>query len=920
MRIFNATAFNKIVGIACFLGSLLGAGAAVAAITLPGGVTQLESVEGTTEYALSNGLRVLLTPDSSKPTTTVNMTYLVGARHERYGETGMAHLLEHMLFRGTPTLPNALAEFSKRGLQANGSTSSDRTNYYASFAANPETLDWYINWQADAMVNALIAREDLDAEMTVVRNEMERGENSPFQMLMQKIQAGAYEWHNYGHSTIGARSDVENVDINQLQDFYRRYYQPDNAVLIVSGQFEAEQTLATIAKAFEKIGKPARALPPEYTIEPVQDGERRVTLRRHGGSPLIGAMYHIPQMGSPDYIPVELGVAILSDTPSGRLYHALVQKKLAASVFGFSMGLKQPGHAFFGAQLDPGMDQRQALQTLNETLESLESKPFTQPELDRIRNKWLTDWSQTYADPVSLTSALSETVADGDWRLFFLQRDQVEQATLADVQRLTQAYLVASNRTDGLYIPTDTPVRAPESEPVDLNALLNDYKGKPGAQDVDAFDPSPANINAKTLREPLELSNGPVKLALLPKPTRGGMVEADLLIQFGDADSLQGMRTISATTAALLDRGTKALTRQEIQDKFDALHANVGFGGSAGNVMVGISTRSEHLPQVIELVMHIVREANFPESELAEHQRQASASIKSARTEPGALASRALARHANPWPRTDVRYVPTFDESLEDIESVTRDDLIRFHDKFYGAGNITFSAVGDFDPKAVKESLTTGLQDWKKAPDYTRVPDPYHDVPPKRFDINTPDKANAFFLASMPLKLQDTDPDYPALYLANYLLGSSETSRLWDRARTREGISYDVRSRLDASSYEPSGSWSIYAIHAPVNSKRLETAIHEELARVLKEGFTEQEVKEGVTALLNLRKLARTRDGVLAGAWVDYLQLGRSFDWSQRIDDALQALTVEQVNNALRARLEPDAFSTAIAADTAKQK
>ncbi|KOQ17293.1 zinc protease, partial [Achromobacter xylosoxidans] len=256
------------------------------AASLPAGVTEAASIEGITEYRLSNGLRVLLVPDESKPSTTVNMTYLVGSRNENYGQTGMAHLLEHMLFKGTSTTRNAMGEFSRRGLQANGSTSSDRTNYFASFAANPDTLKWYLGWQADAMVNSLIAKEDLDSEMTVVRNEMESGENSPFRILMQKMQAAAFQWHSYGKNTIGARSDVENVDIGQLRAFYHQYYQPDNAVLIVAGKFDPQATLADIESTLGKLPKPDRQLPPEYTVEPAQDGERAVTLRRTGGTPL----------------------------------------------------------------------------------------------------------------------------------------------------------------------------------------------------------------------------------------------------------------------------------------------------------------------------------------------------------------------------------------------------------------------------------------------------------------------------------------------------------------------------------------------------------------------------------------------------------------------------------------------------------
>src|SRR5262245_23762748 len=271
------------------------AGLAYAALPKP--VTQ---VEGITEYRLANGLQVLLAPDDSKPTTTVNVTYHVGSRHENYGETGMAHLLEHLIFKGTPTTRNALAEFSKRGLRANGSTWVDRTNYFASFSANDDNLRWYLGWQADAMVNSFKARKNLDTGRTVVRNEMEMGENDPGRILFEKTLATMYQWHNYGKSTIGARSDVENVDIGRLQAFYRTYYQPDNATLIVSGKFDPARVMGWIDHAFGRIAKPKRTLPRLYTIDPVQDGERSVTLRRVGGTPQALLGYHIPPGAHPD--------------------------------------------------------------------------------------------------------------------------------------------------------------------------------------------------------------------------------------------------------------------------------------------------------------------------------------------------------------------------------------------------------------------------------------------------------------------------------------------------------------------------------------------------------------------------------------------------------------------------------------------
>jgi zinc protease len=276
-----------------------------------GGREGHRSVEGIDEYRLANGLQVLLVPDESKPTTTVNLTYRVGSRHENYGETGMAHLLEHLLFKGTPTYRNVWADFEKRGLAANGSTSYDRTNYTAHFSANPENLNWYLGWLADAMTNSFIARKDLDTEMTVVRNEMERGENRPDSVLLRQTMATMFLWHNYGKSTIGARSDVENVDIPRLQAFYRLYYQPDNATLIVSGKFEPAAVLQRVDATFGKIPKPTRKLPNQYTLDPAQDGERSVTVRRVGGVPLLFAGYHVPAGPAPDFAAVEVLAMIL---------------------------------------------------------------------------------------------------------------------------------------------------------------------------------------------------------------------------------------------------------------------------------------------------------------------------------------------------------------------------------------------------------------------------------------------------------------------------------------------------------------------------------------------------------------------------------------------------------------------------------
>ncbi|MFW8565256.1 M16 family metallopeptidase [Orrella sp. 11846] len=891
------------------------------ALTLPPDVEEIRHYEGITEYKLkNNGLTVLLAPDDTNASVTVNMTYLVGARHENYGQTGMAHLLEHMLFKGTPTLKNALGEFSKRGLQANGTTWDDRTNYFASFTANPETLDWYIRWQADVMVNAMILREDLDSEMTVVRNEMEQSENSPSSMLLQKMTSAAYQWHNYGNAVIGARSDVENVDIEQLRDFYRMYYQPDNAVLVVAGKFDVQQTLDVIADAFSPIARPDRVLPREYTIEPVQDGERRVTLRRTGGTPLVATIYHIPQGAHPDFAAVVMATNILADTPSGPLYKALVPTGLATDVFGSASNNKDPHVALFGAMLPDDQEPEKVLNILNTVVADISQKPFTQEDLDRAKQQWLNGWNQLYSDISRVGVRLTEYIAKGDWRLFFQQRDAVKAVSLEQVQSAAEKYFVPSNRTEGLYIPTDKPVRAPAFEPQDLSALLKDYESESMDAISQAFDTSTANLDAQTQRKLLNLPSGTIKLALLPKPTRGDRVTALISVQFGDAETLKGKAAVSVLTAETLAYGTQQLSRQAISDHLDKLDSQIAVSGRGTTVEMQISSRKDTLKEALELAVEMLKTPSFEQDQFDEVSKRLVTYIQKSMSEPEAIAQNALDRYENPWPKDDLRYAPTFEESLDRIQQVSRDDLVDFHTQFYGNGEISVSVVGEFEPEVVENVLQTQLSDWKRAPKYTRLSDPYEAVKPHQFILETPDKANAFYLARLPIALQDTDPHYPALVMANFLLGQSHSSRLWTRIRDIEGLSYGVGSAVRASAFEPSAVWSLYAIYAPENLAKLRVALNEELERAQREGFTEEELETGKVGLLNLRALSRTRDATLASIWQSYLETNRTFAFAQAFDDRLQTLTLDEVNDALRQYLKAEDLVQAFAGDFAKSQ
>jgi zinc protease len=885
------------------------------AAAVPPGVTVGTSVEGITQYTLANGLTVLLFPDASAAKTTVNLTYLVGSRHENYGETGMAHLLEHMMFKGTSTSGDQKAELARRGMRFNASTWYDRTNYHETFNASPADLKWALALEADRMVNSNIARADLDSEMTVVRNEMEMGENNPWNILVQRLTGAAYDWHAYGKDTIGARSDVEGVDISRLQTFYRTYYQPDNAVLVVAGKFDPDETLAWIAQSFGAIPKPSRTLPRLYTDEPVQDGERSVALRRVGDTQLVGILYHTVPGAHADATAVNALARIMTLEPGGRLYAALVEAKKATAVQSFTPALHDPGFVAFFAQLPLSDSLAGARETMEATLEGVRKAPITPAEVDRVRAKALREFDETLADPSRLGIALSESVALGDWRLVFLQRDRWRAVTAADVQRVAETWLRPSNRTVGTFVPEAKPDRVPRPPTVDVATMVKDYKGDPAATAGEAFDATPANLDARTQR--FALSNG-MKVALLPKKTRGETVKFRLEVNQGDEKSLFGQSPRGTLAANMLKRGTTKHNRQEIEDTLDRLRSKLEIdGGETSLTAVGESTRRD-FADVLRLTAEIVREPAFPTLEFDTLKREIASSLEENRTDPESMGARALARLGNTYPVGDVRYQPTFDEELAGYVGAKLEDVKRFHTQFAGGATAEIAIVGDFDADAVKAQLAELFGTWTSASPYTRVPDPLVVKPPRTVTLETPDKASAALVGELALPLNDASADYPAMSVAALILGDAGNSRLWKRVREKEGLSYGVGVSLQPSSFEQNSPLEVSAAYAPENRARLAKALAEELQRFVHDGVTEDEVAEAKNALLKRRQLQRTQDSSLAAALAQQAHLSRTFATSAKIDAAIAALTAADVNAAVRKYVKPDAFEFVYAGTFAK--
>lgn len=878
-----------------------------AAAALPQGVERVTSVEGITEYRLqSNGLRVLLFPDPSKPTVTVNITYLVGSKHENYGETGMAHLLEHMVFKGSTKHTNIMKELQDHGSRPNGTTWYDRTNYFETFQATDANLEWALDLEADRMVNSFIAKKDLDSEMTVVRNEFESGENYPMGVLMERVMSTAYLWHNYGKSTIGARSDIENVPIERLQAFYKNHYQPDNAILLVAGKFDEGKTLGQVTKVFGSIPRPQRVLQPNYTADPVQDGERMVTLRRVGDVQGVMVAYHVPAGSHSDFAALDMAADILADSPSGRLYKALVETKKAAEVGGGTFQLKEPGLALFEVTVRKESSLDDAKNTLLATIDEIASKAFTSEEVERSRARMLKNIELLLNSSDRVGLQISEWASMGDWRLLFMHRDRLRKVSVDDVQRVAKYYFKPDNRTVGVFIPTAQPERAEIPAAPDLVAMMKDYKGDAAVSLGEAFDPSPQNIDSRTQRVALP---GGLKLALIPKETRGDAVSATLRLQWGDENSLKGTSTVGSLAGAMLMRGTTKHTRQQIQDELDKLKARLTVNGGATGATATIETTRENLPKVLELTAEILREPNFPQSEFDSLVQQRIAGIESQKSEPDAIASQQYARHMSPYPKGDVRYVPTFDEQIEETRAATLDQLKKFHTDFYGASNGELSIVGDFDAEDAQKVVRSQLGTWKSPKAYTEVKRPYRKIEPANQSFETPDKANALLLAGMRINIRDEDADYPALLLANYILGSGLNSRLFARIRGQEGLSYGVGSSFSVTPAEDNASFQAYAISAPENTPKVEASFRDEMAKVLKEGFTDAEIAAAKESWAQAQQVSRAQDRELVGRIAGQVHYSRTMAWDAQLQQKVEALTGQQILQAVRRHIDLSAMT-----------
>jgi len=881
----------------------------------------VKQVEDIKEYKLSNGLQVLLLPDASQNNLVVNIVYKVGSKHEGYGEKGMAHLLEHMLFKSTKNLGDIKKMLSDKGGAANGTTYYDRTNYYEVFPSTDENLSWALEMEADRMINATLLQEDLDKEFSVVRNEFEIGENDPTSVLMERTINTAYLWHNYGLSTIGSKEDIERVKTPQLRRFYEKYYQPDNAVLVVAGKFDEAKAIGFIEQYFSVIPKPTRVLDEILTVEPAQDGEKYIEVKRNGDSKHIQMAYHTASYADKDFAALEALEHILNNDPSGYLHQALVETQKVSSLWAYSPTVRDASFMLFNFDIPNDKDQMKTLAEIKAEVAKIGDINYTQEDLDRAKTSLLKDIESLQNNTIGTAINLTEIIGSGDYRLGYLHRDNVENLTVEDIKRVAKKYFKDNNRTVGLFIPTKDEVRVKPTEflNTDINTLVKDYTGKEKSQDIREFAPTIANLEQNYTSG--QLSNG-LKYGIIDKDLKGEKVNISIQIPVGNQKDLHNKQYIGSLAASMLTAGTKTLSKQEIKDKLDLLKSSVSIRFAGQNIMISVSSYRNTIKETMDILNDVLKNPVFPESELTKIKLEYTTYLEGNLNDPQTVAFNKLSQMTSNEAKGSIFYSSSTQEDIDGFKAVTIPEVKDFYSKFFGANNGVATVIGIQDQAEAKGLLESVLGNWNNQAKFERAYPTFFATKQGKEIIQTPDKENAAAVGSLNFQMNRTNPDYAALTFANEVMGGGfMTARIPQRLREKEGISYGAGTSLSIPNdiKNDNSSWMIYAFLNPTKRTEVETAINDEFAKLVANGITEDELKANKTSWKNARQTNLGSDNYLLSLSNMRLMYGTPFSDFDKLNAEIDKLTVKQVNAAIKKYLQPSKFTTIYVGDFTKK-
>jgi zinc protease len=754
-----------------------------------------------------------------------------------------------------------------------------------------------------------------------VRNEFEIGENDPQSVLSERVWSAAYLWHNYGNSVIGSREDIERVKADRLRLFYQKYYQPDNATLIIGGKFDEKFALDAIAKYFGPLARPTRVLEKTYTVEPAQDGERYVELRRNGDEQIAMAAYHTVSYADADMPAIDCLIDILTEDPSGIIYKVLVEPQIAAWVYGYQPNLRDPALTTFGMQVSKEKDFETAKKLFLEELDKIPDNEYTQAEVDRMITRHKKSWDNYINNTIGRASMLTNIISAGDYRLDLLYRDAFEKLTVDDIKRVAKKYFMPNNRTIGVFIPSQNEERVKPVEISDeqLAEMTVNYKGREMTEEIREFAPTIANLKANLTTGTLPNS---MQYGVIRKPVKGNKVSANFTFRVGNLEALSNGKSDAASfMGRLITSGCKTMDKQAIQDRLDQIKTSINFGCNGQNFTVSINTFEENLQEAFALTRTLLTEATFPENEFTKLAEQWKTAYESNKQEPQAVASLELRKKLNPYPKGHPFYTETIDEMLEKLKTVKLEDIKELYSTLIGTSDGYGVVLGDVDPATIEKLLNETFGDLKASIKYEKIPELFPETKPESLLIKIADKENGVLFGASTFHLDRNSPDYPALIMANEILGSGGflSARIPSRLREKEGISYGAGSSLSVPIETDFSQLFVFAMFNPTKQKEVDAAMNEEILNAVEKGFTQTELETTLKGFLNERELGLGSDGTLMSLVNQYLRYGIPLERYDELTNKVKALKVEEVNAATKKYIDPKKFIMIFAGDFNKQ-
>ncbi len=907
------------------------------------GVTFVRTVGGISEYLLpANDLNVLLLEDHSAPVLTFMVTFRVGSRHEVTGTTGATHLLEHLMFKGSEKFNPGNGQgfdtlMDRVGGINNATTWLDRTNYYENLPS--DQLELAVQLEADRMRHLLLREADRQPEMTVVRNEFEREENDPAAALDKEVNAAAFLAHPYHHPVIGWRSDIEQVPIAKLREFYDTFYWPNNATISVIGDFQPATALRLIQQAFGVIPRSPHPIPQIYTAEPAQTGPRRVTVKRPGEVGAIQIAFKTCSARHADHAPLEMLAAVLGTGKTSRLYRTLIDPNLALQADA-SLGFFHDASLFnVSALLAPGVTPDQVEQVVRAQIDRVRQDGVTPAEVTRALNQLLAGIAYGRDGSFAIAGDLNEAIAVGDWTLYSGRLEQLRQVTPADIQRVARTYLNEDQSTTGWFIPlAATPgksaglIRRAGPTAVSRSATRGPhYYRDPDAKPVDAVPPPRSGAGRARDRGAPPAAAGSLRdeadaLLIAPKVRRRTLAGLDVLtlrtaiadvvtlrgvINAGDVFNPPGNSAIADLAAGMLDQGTVPRDKFAVAEVLEQTGATLNFGTGSHTLNFSGKCLRKDLPLLLGLLAEQLRTPRFDPAEFAKLKQQLAGRYQRNLEDPDFRAQSALARAL--FPAGHPNRPPASEEYLADIASATLDQVRAFHAASYGPRGARLVAVGDLDDAALDRALAEAFAGWQGGRAWPEAA-PAPPLAAGRIEkVGMPGKTSVSLFIGQPSGLHYRDSDHLPLELATAVLGSGFFSaRLLDIIRNREGLTYSIGAALAADTYAD-GSWVLQASFAPELLEKGLASTRRELRRFCAEGLGAEELARFKVTLTGSYKVALATTGGLAGTLLNALQRGHGPEWVDDYPSQLQALPLAEVNAAIRRRLDPDRMVTVLA-------